>query len=113
MRYVLLFLMPALAHTANFAKMEGGTVQQVIVASPAFVQTLSGTFIETFGDGQRGNFAGPGYTYDSENDVFIAPKPYPSWKLNNQWQWEAPAARPNNGKFYRWNEQQGRWDSED
>ena len=30
------------------------------------------------GDGTpfRGNYAGIGYTYDADNDVFIAPKPY-------------------------------------
>jgi hypothetical protein len=30
----------------------------------------------------RKNYAGIGYTYDSERDAFIPPKPYPSWLLN-------------------------------
>ena len=30
------------------------------------------------GTAYRGNYAGIGYTYDSENDVFYAPKPFPS-----------------------------------
>ena len=31
----------------------------------------------------RGNYAGNGYTYDASNDVFISPKPYNSWALND------------------------------
>ena len=34
----------------------------------------------------RGNYAGLGYTYDEDNDVFIPPKPYPSWTLNSNWE---------------------------
>ena len=44
----------------------------------------------------RGNYAGIGYTYDKENDVFYAPQPYPSWILNKStWLWEAPVVMPN------------------
>jgi hypothetical protein len=32
----------------------------------------------------RGNFAGIGFTYDEENDVFYSPQPYPSWILNEE-----------------------------
>lgn len=47
----------------------------------------------------RGNFAGPGFTYDPVNDVFIPPKPYASWILNNTtYQWEAPVALPTSGQ---------------
>jgi len=30
----------------------------------------------------RGNYAGIGYTWDSENQIFWPPKPYPSWVKN-------------------------------
>ena len=30
----------------------------------------------------RGNYAGIGYTYDTENDVFIPPQPYSKWILD-------------------------------
>lgn len=37
----------------------------------------------------RGNFAGLGYLYDSENDVFIPPKPTADATLNEEtWLWE-------------------------
>jgi hypothetical protein len=56
----------------------------------------------------RKQFAGIGYTYDSINDVFISPKPYPSWSLNENFDWEAPIARPTEGKWY-WSEEKMEW----
>jgi len=58
----------------------------------------------------RGNYAGIGYTYDAQNDVFYAPQPFPSWKLNEStWLWEAPVAYPNDGKAYSWDESAKSW----
>ena len=58
----------------------------------------------------RVNFAGNGYIYDSINDVFYAPQPYPSWTLNNTtWLWETPTPMPTDGKFYIWDEQNQSW----
>ena len=46
------------------------------------------------GTAYRGNYAGIGYTYDEDEDVFIAPKPYSKWTLNETtWLWEAPEAQ--------------------
>jgi hypothetical protein len=43
----------------------------------------------------RGNYAVIGGTYDAVNDVFIDPKPYPSWTLDTStWLWEPPVPRP-------------------
>tara|TARA_Y100000296_G_C4991696_1_gene165720 strand:+ start:85 stop:483 length:399 start_codon:yes stop_codon:yes gene_type:complete len=59
----------------------------------------------------RKNFAAKGYTYDEAKDAFIAPKPYPSFILNEDTcQWEAPVARPDNVKLYEWNEETTSWD---
>ena len=45
------------------------------------------------------------------NDVFIAPKPYSSWILNDStYLWEAPVDRPDDGKFYAWNESNLQWE---
>jgi hypothetical protein len=33
----------------------------------------------------RKNYAGLGYTYDAERDAFIAPKPFASWILNEEY----------------------------
>jgi len=59
----------------------------------------------------RGNYAGIGYTYDETNDVFIAPKPYDSWVLDEtKWLWKAPVDYPSDGKGYKWNEETTSWE---
>lgn len=58
----------------------------------------------------RKNYAGIGYYYDSIRDAFIAPKPFPSWTLNEEsCLWDSPVPYPNNGKRYRWNEEILNW----
>tara|TARA_Y100000310_G_scaffold233661_1_gene236555 strand:- start:88 stop:450 length:363 start_codon:yes stop_codon:yes gene_type:complete len=63
----------------------------------------------------RKNGASIGMTYDEDRDAFIAPKPYPSWTLNEDTcRWEAPVAVPEDaevdGKHYQWNEETTSWD---
>ena len=41
----------------------------------------------------RKQYAGIGYTYDALNDVFIAPQPYPSWSLDQNFDWQPPTPR--------------------
>ena len=63
------------------------------------------------GTAYRGNYAGIGYTFDPENDVFYAPKPYSKWVLNeSSWTWEAPEDMPDDGKEYIWNDNKGEWE---
>lgn len=42
----------------------------------------------------RKNYAGLNYTYDSVKDIFIPQKPYASWTLNVNNQWQPPVAIP-------------------
>lgn len=116
----------------HFAKVVDGKVVQVIVAEPdffhTFVDSSPSTWIQTSYNtrgnvhykpdsnepsGQpafRGNYAGIGFTYDSANDVFYAPQPFPSWSLNNStWLWEPPFPYPNDGKSYYWDEATKSW----
>ena len=59
----------------------------------------------------RKNHAGIGFSYDESKDAFIPPKPFNSWTLNQQTcLWEAPIAYPNDGQFYKWNEETLSWD---
>ena len=62
----------------------------------------------------RKNHAGIDYTYDSQRDAFIPPKPYNSWILNEQTcLWEAPVAYPvdsNINNMYKWNEEILNWE---
>jgi hypothetical protein len=64
----------------------------------------------------RANYAGIGYTYDPNFDVFIAPRPYTSWKLNyTTFQWEAPVAKPEDieGFIWKWSEYNFEWSKVD
>ena len=56
----------------------------------------------------RKRFAGVNYKYDPVNDVFIAPQPYSSWILDNNFDWQAPKPRPEGFNWY-WDEELGEW----
>ena len=59
----------------------------------------------------RKNYAGKSYTYDETRDAFIPKQPFNSWTLNEDTcQWEAPSAKPDDGKLYNWNEETTSWD---
>jgi len=58
----------------------------------------------------RKNYAGIGYTYDSQRNAFIPPKPFNSWVLNESTcLWDAPVAMPTDNKMYRWDENTVNW----
>lgn len=58
----------------------------------------------------RKNYAGIGYSYDSNKDAFIPPKPFESWVLNeSSCLWESPIPYPDDGKKYAWDELQTKW----
>lgn len=57
----------------------------------------------------RKNYAGIGYTYRADIDAFVPPKPFASWILNADAQWEAPIAMPTDGKMYSWDEATTSW----
>jgi hypothetical protein len=79
----------------------------------AFCQNLfgGGTWKKTSYNGNiRKNFAGPGFSYDVIRDAFIAPKPYPSWLLNESTcRWEAPVQQPTEFGFWHWDEITTSW----
>jgi hypothetical protein len=56
----------------------------------------------------RKQYAGIGFSYDSVADVFIAPQPYPSWALDNDFNWQPPTPRPEGMGWY-WNEAEQVW----
>lgn len=55
----------------------------------------------------RKQYAGIGYTYDPVEDIFIAPQPYPSWSLDDNFDWQPPISKPE-GQFY-WDESLLNW----
>jgi hypothetical protein len=59
----------------------------------------------------RGNFAIAGGTYDEVNDVFIPPKLFDDWVLDEtNWNWKAPIDYPNDGQRYVWDEETTSWE---
>ena len=72
---------------------------------------LGGNWKQTSYNGTiRKNYAGIGFKYDVNLDAFIAPKPYPSWFLNEETcRWEAPVPYPNDGQLYSWDETTKSW----
>ena len=56
----------------------------------------------------RGIYAGVGYLYNEEEDIFITPQPFPSW-IRSGSIWNAPVEYPNHDKKYMWDEKLGNW----
>lgn len=107
---------------SHFAQVIDGVVQQVIVAEQDFIDTLENpsqwvqTSYNTRGGNHpegkplRKNYAGVGYTYDSQRDAFIPPQPFPSWKMSEETcLWNSPTPRPNDNKIYIWDETTKNW----
>ena len=96
---------------SHFAKVVNNVVTEVVVANQDFINNQEGTWLQTSYNGSiRKNYAGIGFTYDSTRDAFIEPKQFASWILNeNTCKWKAPVNKPNDSKFYTWNEDTLSW----
>ena len=82
-----------------------------------FIQTSFGNsengvkWVQTsYNNSMRKQFAGVGFTYDDVNDIFIAPQPFPSWSLDDNFDWQAPIPMPEDDNLYTWNEETQSWD---
>ena len=80
----------------------------VIVGAVTWVQT-------SYNGNSRYRYAAIGHAYDAERDAFIAPQPYPSWKLApSDLSWKAPVPYPisdpvDGDPFYVWDEDTTSW----
>ncbi len=94
-----------------FAQIKDYIVQKVIVADDKeWCETnLGGTWVETFMNMDKKNYAGKGFIYYPDKDNFSSPQPYPSWKLDNECKWQAPIPMPKDGKIYIWDESKKEW----
>lgn len=52
----------------------------------------------------RKQYAGIGYSYNPDADIFIAPQPFDSWTLDKNFDWQPPISYPSDGLIYVWNE---------
>jgi len=110
---------------AHFAKLnENNIVTQVIVVANAelldngvenenkgvaFCKALfGGEWVQTSYTGRiRKQFAGVDCRYDVDADVFVAPRPFPSWTLDANHDWQPPTPMPEGPHF--WNEEILTW----
>jgi len=118
---------------AHFAKLDSNDiVTQVVVVNndvllkadgvteseykgKTFLNSLFGsaTWVQTsFNNNFRKQFAGVGYEYNEDDDVFIRPQPYESWTLDSNYDWQPPVDYPSDYETtpYRWNEDDQTWD---
>jgi len=74
---------------------------------------LGGRWVQTsYNSRFRMRYAGIGYIYNKEHDVFTAPKPFNSWILNTTtFDWDPPVPYPNDNNYYIWNENTQTWDA--
>jgi hypothetical protein len=71
--------------------------------------TVAGQHLDG-GEPFRGTYAGVGFHYDKELDIFYPPQPHPSWALNARTaSWVAPIPYPEDGGVYEWDESEGDW----
>ena len=130
---------------AYFAKLGAGNiVEQVISINNAVITDANGVEQEQLGidfinnlyktndvwkqtsynSSFRKRYASVGYSYDEQRNVFLKPKPFDSWLLNEETlEWEAPVVYPETytlnlldekgnltKDIYYWNENRRKWD---
>jgi len=82
-----------------------------------FLRSLYGkntNWVQTSYNGNsRQMFAGQGYIYLPEQDIFVPPSPWPSWTLNRgKGRWEPPYPEPEHDEKLeatRWSEDDQKW----
>lgn len=104
---------------AHFAKIENGTVTNVVVVENKHEANgqdylnsigLEGTWIQTsYTSSIRVKFAGIGDLYNAKKDRFEPAKPYQSWTWDeSKYSWEPPS-QPGNDQNYVWDEASTSW----
>jgi hypothetical protein len=95
---------------ANKDTADADGVEKEHIGAAFLESVLGGTWKQTSYNGKiRKNYAGVGYTYRADIDAFVPPKPYPSWVLDADAQWQAPVPMPDDGEMYSWDEDAQSW----
>jgi hypothetical protein len=85
-------------------------VEKEYIGAAYCERLFGGTWKQTSYNGNiRKNYAGIGYTYQADIDAFVPPKPYASWTLDANAQWQPPVAMPTDDGMYSWNEDTQAW----
>ena len=94
--------------TINDSNCCGGIFPSSDICGQTYINTLglNGNWKQTsYNNNFRRIYAGIGYFYDSNLDIFIEPQPIPSWAFDTASQtWQAPKPIPDNDNVYYWDE---------
>jgi hypothetical protein len=107
---------------AHYAFLNNNNIVTEVITGIDETETIEGLDTETWYGNFRGQvckrtsynhrirkqYAGIGFTYDPVADVFIAPQPFASWILDENFDWQAPRLMPTEGEWY-WNEENLMW----
>ena len=101
--------------TFNWAKINSSNIVENICVfeegvTPSNENLPSGWYWVCDNDGVL-NQPSIGGSYNSSSNGFIDKKLFNSWTLNTSTcRWEAPVAKPSDGKDYNWNEESQGWE---
>lgn len=93
---------------AHYAFLDQNNIVTEVITGVDETQTIEGLDTETwyanyrqqtckrtsYNHRIRKQYAGIGYFYDPVSDVFIAPRPFLSWALDKNFNWQPPTPRP-------------------
>jgi hypothetical protein len=89
---------------AHFAEIKNGVVVNMIVAEQEWIDTQEGV------EYLLSTPSNPAYVDGLYIDGrFTLPQPYPSWTLDENYDWQAPIEQPADGKIYSWDETNQAW----
>jgi hypothetical protein len=98
---------------ANKDTADANGVEKEYIGAAFCEKLFGGTWKQTsYNNSFRKHYAGIGYTFNSDIDAFVPPKPYASWVLDNDTaNWNPPIAMPGDAGTgappiaYRWDEE--------
>ena len=107
---------------AHYAFLDENNVVTEVIVGIDETETIEGLDTETwygnfrgqvckrtsYNSNIRGTYAGIGYSYNAEEDIFVSPQPFPSWIRSGSF-WNAPTPMPTDDKRYSWNEDSLTW----
>jgi len=93
---------------SRYAKIDSSNiVENVIVCEDSQISALSGNFVKIISETTKECTIG--FSYDKDNNKFIAPKPYESWTLDENFEWISPIGENPNPALKCWDEESQNW----